>query len=90
MFELSNEPFGQSSEPLSKLPASLTSNIRTTSPGLLTPITCRVTMMTTMTATMMTVPKARGPGNFIHADQITPYVADQTFCLKLSYALIFF
>ena len=24
------------------------------------------------------------------ADQITPYVADQTFCLKLSHVLIFF
>ena len=25
-----------------------------------------------------------------HANQITPYAADQTFCLKLSHALIFF
>ena len=28
--------------------------------------------------------------NLPNADQITPYTADQTFCLKLSRALIFF
>ena len=66
------------------------------SPGLLTLTTCRVAMMiivkidamTTMTAAMMTVRKARGLGNFFNADQIMPYAADQTFCLKLSRALI--
>ena len=62
---------------------------------LLTPTTCRIAMMiaaknctmTTATASMMT---ARVPGNFINADQITPYATDQTSCLKLSHALIFF
>ena len=43
--------------------------------------------MTTVTASMTT---ARAPSNFINADQITPYTADQTFYLKLSHALIFF
>jgi len=46
--------------------------------------------VTTATAAMTTVRKAQGPGNFVNADQITPYAADQTFCLKLSHALIFF
>ena len=85
-------------KPPSELPASPTTNIRTTSPELLTPTTCRVAMMivakngavTTVTATMTIVRKAQGPGNFVNADQITPYAADQTFCLKLSHALIFF
>ena len=96
-FELSNEP-SEPSKPLSELPASPTSNIRTTSPGLLTPTTCRVVMMiatkngtvTTATAAMMTVWKARAPGNFVNANQIMPYATDQTFYLKLSDALIFF
>ena len=73
-------------------------NIRTTLPRLLTSTTCRIAMMiamkngavTTATAAMMTVRKARAPGNFINADQIMPYAADQTFYLKLSDALIFF
>jgi len=81
-----------------ELPKSPTTNIRMTSPGLLTPTTCRVAMMiaakngavTTMTAAMMTVWKARAPGNFVNANQITPYAVDQMFCLKLSHALIFF
>ena len=59
-------------------------NIRTTSSGLLTPTTCRVAMMiimkngavTTATAATTKVRKARGPGNFVNADQITPYAAD--------------
>jgi len=46
--------------------------------------------VTTATAAMMTVRKARAPGNFVNADQIMPYAADQTFYLKLSDALIFF
>ena len=46
--------------------------------------------MTTTTAAMMTVRKARAPGNFVNADQIMPYAANQTFYLKLSDALIFF
>ena len=46
--------------------------------------------MTTVTAAMMIVWKARAPGNFVNADQIMPYAADQTFYLKLSDALIFF
>ena len=46
--------------------------------------------MTTATAAMTTVRKARAPGNFVNADQITPYATDQTFGLKLSHALIFF
>ena len=62
---------------------------------LLDPTTYRVAMMivakngamTTVTASMTT---ARAPSNFINADQITPYTTDQTFCLKLSHALIFF
>ena len=65
---------------------------------LLAPTTCRVAMMitatngavTTTTAAMMTVRKARAPGNFVNADQIMPYAADQTFYLKLSDTLIFF
>ena len=73
-------------------------NIRTTSPGLLTPTTYRVAMMiaakngavTTATAAMMTVRKARGPDNFVNANQMTPCAADQIFCLKLSRPLIFF
>ena len=73
-------------------------NIRTTSLGLLTSTTCRIAMMivvkngavTTVTVAMTTVRKARGLGNFVNADQITPYAIDQTFCLKLSHALIFF
>ena len=77
------------SEPLSELPASPATNIRTTSPGLLTPTNCCVAMMivakndamTTVTAAMTTVQKARGPGNFVNANQIMPYAADQTFCL---------
>ena len=72
--------------------------MRTTSLGLLTPTTYRVAMMiaakngavTTATFAMTIVRKARASGNFINADQITPYAADQTFCLKLSHALIFF
>ena len=74
----------------------LTSDIRTTSCGLLTPTTCCVAMMiatkngAVTTATAMTFRKARGPRNFVNADQITPYVADQTFCLKLSHISIFF
>ena len=67
-----------------------TSSIRMTSPRLLAPIACRIAIMTTVTAVMMIDQKARGPGNFINADQITPYAADQTFCLKLSHALLFF
>ena len=70
----------------------------TLSSTMLTPTTCRVVMMiitkndamTTTTAAMMIVRKARGPGNFVNTDQITPYAADQTFCLKLSHTLIFF
>ena len=62
---------------------------------LLALTTCRVALMiaatngavTTATASMTT---ARVPGNFVNADQITPYAADQTSCLKLSHALIFF
>ena len=80
------------------LPTALTTNIRMTSPELLTPTTCRVAMMiaakngavTTMTAAMMIVRKARAPGNFVNADQIMSYATDQTFYLKLSDALIFF
>ena len=76
----------------------LTPTSNTTSPGLLTPTTYRVAMMivakdgavTTATAAMTTVRKARAPGNFVNANQITPYAADQTFCLKLSHALLFF
>ena len=53
-------------------------------PELLTPTTCRVAMMiaakngavTTATAAIMTVRKARAPGNFVNANQITPYAAD--------------
>ena len=90
--------FQPSSEPLSELPASPTTNIRTTSPGLLTPTTCRIAMMiaakngtvTTTIAAMTTVQKAQAPSNFINADQITPYATDQMFCPKLSHALIFF
>ena len=67
-------------------------------PELLTPTTCRVVMMiaakngavTTATAAIMTVRKAQAPDNFVNVDQITPYVTDQAFCLKLSHALIFF
>ena len=84
-------------KPKRELPESPTTNVRTTSPGLLTPTTYRIAMMiaakngtvTTTTAAMMTVRKARGPGNFVNADQITPYTTDQMFCLKLSHALIF-
>ena len=47
-------------------------------------------IMTTMTVAMMIVQKARAPGNCVNANQIMPYAADQTFCLKLSHALIFF
>ena len=68
-------------------------SIRTTSPGLLASTICRVAMMiavTTATTAMTTVQKARAPGNFVNADQIMPYAADQTFYLKLSDALIFF
>ena len=43
--ELSNESSEQSSEPSSDLPALPTSNIRTTSPGQLTPTTCHVATM---------------------------------------------
>ena len=65
---------------------------------LLALTTCRVAMMiavkngavTTVTATMTIVRKAQGPGNFVNTNQITPYAADQMFCLKLSHALIFF
>ena len=46
--------------------------------------------MTTATAATTTCRKARGPSNFVRADQITPYAADQMFCLKLSHTLIFF
>jgi len=46
--------------------------------------------VTTTTTAMMTVQKARVPSNFVNADQIMPYAADQTFYLKLSDALIFF
>ena len=46
--------------------------------------------VTTVTAAMMTVWKARVPGNFVNADQTMPYAVDQTFYLKLSDALIFF
>ena len=42
-------------------------------------------IMTTATAAMTTGRKARGPGNFVDADQITPYVADQTFMSKAKY-----
>ena len=69
--ELSNEPSEPSSEPLSE-PI-----------GLLVSIVCRVAMIaakndviTTVTAAMTTGQKARGPGNFI--------TADQTLCLKIS------
>ena len=62
--ELPNEPSEPSSELLSK------------PTGLLVPIACRVAMITTKngvittaTAAMMTGQKARGPGNFITADQ---------------------
>ena len=65
---------------------------------LLTPTTRYVVMMivvkndavTTATAAMTTVWKARGPDNFVNANKITPYAIDQMFCLKLSHALIFF
>ena len=64
------------------------------SPRLLIPTTCRVAMMIAMknsavttTTTFMMI--ARAPVNFVNADQITPYAIDQTFCLKLSHALIF-
>ena len=70
-----------------KLPESPTTNIRMTSPGLLTPTTRRVAMMT---VAMTTGQKARGPSNFVSVDQITPYATDQTFCLKISHVLIFF
>ena len=46
--------------------------------------------VTTATAAMTTVWKARGPSNFVYVDQITPYATDQTFYLKLNHALIFF
>ena len=46
--------------------------------------------MTTATAAMMIVQKARTLGNFVNANQIIPYAVDQTFYLKLSDALIFF
>ena len=66
-FELSNELFEPSSEPT----------------GLLVLIACRIAMIavkngiiTTVAAAMTTSQKARGPGNFI--------VADQTLCLKIS------
>ena len=42
--------------------------------------------MTTATAAMMTARKARAPGNFINADQIMPYISDQTLLLKGSRA----
>jgi len=42
-------------------------------------------VMTTATAAMTTGRKARVPGNFVDADQITPYVADQTFMSKAKY-----
>ena len=85
-------------EPLSEPPESPTSVIRTTSSGLLAPTACRIAIliaakngaMTTATVAMTTGWKARAPGNFVNADQITPYAADQTFCLKISRALIFF
>ena len=77
--ELSNESSEPSSEPLSELT------------GLLVPIACHVAMIaakngviTTATAAMMTGQKARGPGNFIDADQIMSYATDQMLCLKIS------
>ena len=36
-------------------------------------------VVTTATAATMTGQKARGPGNFVNADQITPYTTDQMF-----------
>ena len=42
--------------------------------------------MTTATAAMTTARKARAPGNFVNADQIMPYIADQTLLLKGSRA----
>ena len=86
------------SEPLSEPLESPTSVIRTTSSGLLGPTAYHVAIliaakndaMTTATAAMTIGWKARGPGNFIDTDQLTPYTIDQTFCLKLSHALMFF
>ena len=64
-----------------------TSGIRTTTPGLFGPIACRVAIMiaakngamTTATGAMTTGQEARGPGNFIDADQIMSYATDQPF-----------
>ena len=75
------------SEPLSEPLESPTSVIRTTSSGLLAPTAYHVAIliaakngvMTTATAAMTIGRKARGPGNFVDADQITSYAADQTF-----------
>ena len=85
------EPSKEQSEPLE----SLASIIRMTSSRLLAPTAYHVTILiaakngavTTTTASMTT---ARAPGKFVNADQITPYATDQTFCLRLSHALIFF
>ena len=92
--ELMNETQSKSSEPTNEPLSKPLSE----PPGLLAPTTCRITRMiaaknyivTTVTAATTIGRKARGPSNFINADQITPYAADQTFCLKLSHALIFF
>ena len=81
----SSEPF-ESSYTSITLPKSPTSIMRATSPRLLTPTTCHVVMMiaakngaiTIATATMMIGQKARGLGNFVDADQMMSYVADQT------------
>ena len=84
--EPQSEPLNEPFESLSELPR------------LPTPTTCHVAMMiaakngavSTATTVMTTVRKARAPGNFVNADQITPYTVDQAFCLKLSHALLFF
>jgi hypothetical protein len=58
-----------------------------TSPELLAPTACRVAItiaakngaMTTAIAARTAGWKARGPGNFVDADQISSYAAEQTF-----------
>ena len=61
-----------------------TSTTGMTSLGFLGPLAYRVVMMittkngamTTAIAAMTTGRKARGPGNFVNADQITSYTVD--------------
>ena len=57
---------------------------------LLAPTTCRVAMMIAakngaVTTAIASITTVRAPSNFVNTDQITPYAADQTFCLKLSH-----